>query len=164
MSGECTTVSGNTKEESWGTLLGLDSSSQCHDVSLGAPLRIICYPFSIFIKLHCRLCLPHRFFLFYCKDSLFFPRCSAVTLNNLLITKSCCDLARPIKMLPICHQEVLIPHLAFKTVWFALNLCFQPHLQLLSVLNCFPSHISYFLILLQIHLSLNSFFHFSLCC
>lgn len=30
-----------------------------------------------FIKLHCTLCLPHRFFLFYCKCSLFSLRCSA---------------------------------------------------------------------------------------
>lgn len=145
MSGECTTGSGNTKE-CWGTLLGLDSSSQCHDVSLGVLLRIICYPFSIFIKLHCRLCLPHRFFLFYCKDALFFPRCSAVTLNNLLITKSCCDLARAIKMLPICHQEVLVPHLAFKTLYDLLSTYVSSHISnYLVSWNVFPATYHIFL-------------------
>lgn len=131
----------DTEEECWEKLPGLDYPSQGHTSQ-----NYISYPLSPFIKLHCKLCLPYRFFIFfifYCKASLFCPRCSAVKLKNLLTTKSCCDLGKSYQLVANVSSRSPIPHSGFQDPYDLLStyVCPQAHLQLLTILNHLPSHI-----------------------
>lgn len=115
----------DTEEECWEKLPGLDYPSQGHTSQ-----HYISYPLSPFIKLHCKLCLPYRFvfvFFFYCKASLFCPRCSAVKLKNLLTTKSCCDLGKSYQL--VANVSSRSPNSSFwfsRPIRFTLNLCLSP--------------------------------------
>lgn len=87
----------------------------------------ISYPLSPFIKLHCKLCWPYRFFRFYCKAPLFFPRCSAVKLKNVLTTKSCCGLGKSYQR--VANVSSRSPNSSFwlsRPIRFALSLCLSP--------------------------------------
>lgn len=115
----------------------------------------ISYPWSPFVKLHCKLCWPYRFFHFSCKSPLFFPRCSAVKL------KKCTDYQILLWLrqeLSTCCQCIIkkpqFLFLAFKTH----TICSQPMSVSSHISNYLPSYTifpaTYFLTVLQVDFSL----------